>query len=58
MVSDGYDGVFVAPGSGGYGFTARASRDGVNWTACDLNGAGSGVGLAFELGQLGVLTVP
>lgn len=57
-VSDGYDGVFLAPSSGGYGFTARASRDGVNWTACDLNGAGSGAGLAFEMGQLGVLTVP
>lgn len=56
--SDTYDGVFVGPASATYGFTARASADGVNWTACDLNGAGRGAGLAFEMGQLGVLTVP
>ncbi|MFO0600509.1 MAG: Ig-like domain-containing protein [Myxococcaceae bacterium] len=56
--SDQYDGVFVGPVSGTYGFTARASVDGVNWTSCDLNGAGSGPGLALEVGQLGVLTVP
>lgn len=56
--SDEYAGPFVAPTSGSWGFTARASRDGVNWTACDLNGAGSGTGLAFEMGQIGVLTVP
>jgi hypothetical protein len=57
-VSDAYGGVFLSPTSGSYGFTARASKDGVNWTACDLNGAGSATGLAFEMGQLGVLTVP
>lgn len=56
--SDSYDGFFVAPASGSYSFTARATRDGVNWTSCDLNGAGSGSGLALELGQLGALTVP
>jgi hypothetical protein len=56
--SDSYDGLFVAPASGSYSFTARATRDGVNWTSCDLNGAGSGSGLALELGQLGALSVP
>jgi hypothetical protein len=30
----------------------------VNWTACDLNGAGSGAGLTFETAQLGALSVP
>lgn len=58
MTADAYDGVFVAPASGSWAFTSRASLDGVNWTSCDLNGAGSGGGLALELGQLGALTVP
>lgn len=56
--SDSYSGVFVAPASGGWSFGARATRDGVNWTACDLNGAGSGAGLTFETAQLGALSVP
>jgi hypothetical protein len=58
MTADVYDGVFVAPVSGSWAFTSRASLDGVNWTSCDLNGAGTGGGLALELGQLGALTVP
>jgi predicted extracellular nuclease len=56
--SDSYSGVFVAPVSGGWSFGARATRDGVNWTSCDLNGAGSGAGLTFETAQLGALSVP
>jgi hypothetical protein len=57
-VTDGYAGVFVAPLTGSYAFTARASIDGVNWTACDLNAAGSGAGLTFDTSQLGALSVP
>lgn len=56
--SDEYEGLFLAPASGSWSFTTRASTDGVNWTVCDLNGAGSGSGLALEPGQLGALTVP
>ena len=58
---DEYQGVFVAPSSGSYNYTSRVTRDGVNWTSCDLNGAGSNAGndfLPFVAGQLGVLTVP
>jgi hypothetical protein len=45
----------LAPGS--YRYTSRFSFDGVNWTYCDLDGAGSNAGLAFDPAGLGVLTV-
>lgn len=53
---DEYQGVFIAPSAGTWSFTTRASRDGVNWTLCDLNGAGRNAGLSFESAQLGALT--
>ena len=41
-----------------FSYTARFTRDdGLNWTYCDLNGAGSNGGLTFEANVLGVLTV-
>ena len=53
---DEYQGSFTAPAAGSYGYATRFSRDGTNWTYCDLNGAGSNGGLTFEAAQLGVLT--
>jgi hypothetical protein len=55
---DEYQASFTAPASGTYSYTSRATRDGTNWTYCDLNGAGSNPALVFESAQLGVLTVP
>ncbi len=41
-----------------YSYTYRFSfDDGLHWTYCDLNGAGTNAGLSFEPGQLGVMTV-
>ena len=54
---DEYKLQFTAPAPGQYRYTSRFSLDGINWTYCDLNGAGSNAGLSFELNQLGVLTV-
>jgi hypothetical protein len=54
---DEYQGAFVAPAAGPWLYTGRVSFDGVNWTYCDLNGAGSNGGLSFETTQLGVMTV-
>ena len=56
--SDQYLGSFIAPTTPGiYRYATRFSIDGVQWTYCDLNGAGSNSTLAFTLDQLGVLTV-
>lgn len=57
--NDEYQGQFTAPAApGSYRYTYRFSLDqGVSWTYCDTNGAGSNVGITFELGDLGVLTV-
>jgi hypothetical protein len=49
---------FTAPATGSYRYTARFSYDGLQWTYCDVNGAGSNPGLNFEANQLGTLTVP
>jgi hypothetical protein len=55
---DEFQGSFVAPAAGSYSYTYRFSFDnGVRWTYCDLNGAGSGPGLTFETAQLGAMTV-
>lgn len=54
---DEYQASFLGPAAASYSYAARASLDGVNWTACDLNGAGSNSGLDFETSQLGVMTV-
>ncbi len=41
-----------------YSYTFRFSQDnGLKWTYCDVNGAGSNTGLTFERAQLGVMTV-
>ena len=56
--NDEFLGTFTAPAAGTYSYTYRFSFDGgLNWTYCDLDGAGSNAGLAFESTQLGVLTV-
>lgn len=55
--ADEYQGSFVAPAPGAYRYTYRASLDSVQWTYCDLNGAGSNAGASFEVTQLPVLTV-
>jgi hypothetical protein len=47
----------TAPAPGSYAYTSRFSRDGVNWTYCDLDGAGSNPALTFDAGALGALTV-
>ncbi len=50
-------GTFLAPGPAGtFSYTSRATRDGSNWTYCDLDGAGSNAGLVFDPTMLGVLT--
>ena len=54
---DEYKATLTVPVAGIYGFCARCSRDFLNWTYCDLNGAGSNAGLMFEMSQLGSLTV-
>ncbi|MBP6837342.1 MAG: tandem-95 repeat protein [Kofleriaceae bacterium] len=56
---DEYQAQLAAPlASGTYRYAARFSPDGVNWTYCDLDGAGAGPGLAFDPARLGTLTVP
>ena len=55
---DEYQGSFNAPAAPGkYRYAYRFSPDGVRWTYCDVNGAGSNSGLSFETTQLPVLTV-
>jgi hypothetical protein len=55
---DEYQGSFVVNSAGTYAYTYRFSFDGgTDWTAGDLNGAGSNSGLTFEPSQLGTLTV-
>ena len=55
---DEYQGSFNAPAAPGkYRYAYRFSPDGMSWTYCDLNGAGSNSGLSFETTQLPVLTV-
>jgi hypothetical protein len=41
-----------------FAYTFRFSQDnGLKWTYCDLDGAGSNAGLLFDTSQLGVMTV-
>jgi uncharacterized protein YjdB len=54
---DEYQATLVAPATAStYRYTTRATRDGTNWTYCDLDGAGSNAGLVFDPAQQGVLT--
>jgi hypothetical protein len=53
---DEYGVSFVAPAvAGAYSYTSRASKDGINWTYCDLDGAGANPMLAFDPAKLGVM---
>jgi hypothetical protein len=54
---DEYQATFPTPAAGDYRYTSRFSFDGVHWTYCDLDGAGSNPGVGFDLTQLGVMTV-
>jgi hypothetical protein len=55
---DEYKLQITAPATPGtYRYTARFSIDGLYWTYCDLDGAGSNVGLFFDPARLGTLTV-
>ena len=48
----------TAPAAGSYAYTYRFSvDDGVNWTYCDIDGAGSNPGLTFSAASLGGMTV-
>lgn len=55
---DEYQASFIAPSTAGaYRYVVRFSSNGVSWTYCDTNGAGSNPGLTFELQHLPLLTV-
>ncbi len=54
---DEYQASMIAPGAGSFAYTSRVTRDGVNWTYCDLDGAGDGAGLDFATTQLGTMSV-
>jgi uncharacterized protein YjdB len=60
-VSAGNDDEYRAPllftVAGDYRYTSRATRDGTNWTLCDLDGAGSNPGLMFDPFNIGRATV-
>jgi hypothetical protein len=46
---DEYQASFIAPlNTGAYRYVVRFSRNGVSWTYCDTNGAGSNAGLTFD----------
>jgi hypothetical protein len=56
--NDEFVGTIAAPGPGQYAYAFRFSFDaGSTWAYCDLDGAGSNVGLSFEVAQLPTLTV-
>ncbi|KFE70328.1 beta strand repeat-containing protein [Hyalangium minutum] len=58
---DEFSGSFTAPtvaSNTNFSYTFRFSQDnGLKWTYCDLNGAGSNTGMNFETTQMGVMTV-
>ncbi|SEK89733.1 IPT/TIG domain-containing protein [Stigmatella aurantiaca] len=56
---DEFSGAFTAPQTlGTYSYTYRFSFDnGLHWTYCDTDGAGSNNGLVFDSTKLGVMTV-
>lgn len=55
---DEYQASFTAPAVGTYRYAYRISLDqGVSWTVCDTDGAGSNGGLALEFANVPVLTV-
>ncbi|HEX8699879.1 MAG TPA: hypothetical protein VF815_13635 [Myxococcaceae bacterium] len=55
---DEFQSSFVAPAAGTYSYVFRFSFDnGVRWTYCDTNGAGSNTGFDFATANLGAMTV-
>ncbi|MFS8071665.1 MAG: hypothetical protein ACMG6S_35295, partial [Byssovorax sp.] len=54
---DEYQASFTAPAAGDYRYAYRFSQNGLDWTYCDANGAGSNASLVFEPTQLPTLTV-
>jgi hypothetical protein len=56
---DEFIGTFIAPSiAATYAYTFRFSQDnGLRWTYCDLDGAGSNAGLIFDSTRLGTMTV-
>ncbi|SEU23456.1 Ig-like domain-containing protein [Stigmatella erecta] len=55
---DEFAGSLVPQATGTYSYTYRFSFDnGLHWTYCDTDGAGSNNGLVFEHTKLGVMTV-
>lgn len=54
---DEYQASFTAPAPGSYRYVARFSLDGVSWTYCDPDGAGSNPMLTFNAQSLPILTV-
>ncbi len=54
---DEYQASFTAPAAGDYRYAYRFSQNGLDWTYCDANGAGSNASLVFETTQLPTLTV-
>ena len=55
--NDEYQASFTAPAAGNYRYAYRFSQNGLDWTYCDANGAGSNASLVFEPTQLPTLTV-
>jgi hypothetical protein len=56
--NDEYQQQLIAPlVNGTYSYTYRFSLDGINYTAADLDGAGSNAGLTFDVNKLGTMTV-
>jgi hypothetical protein len=58
-----FGGAFTMPSTATSGsswaFTTRYSlNNGISWTYCDANGAGSNTSLTFEVTKLGTVTVP
>jgi hypothetical protein len=54
---DEFQASFTAPAPGTWAVAYRFSQNGLKWTYCDANGAGSNAGLTFDVSQLGVMTV-
>jgi hypothetical protein len=53
---DEYQSTLTPATAGVFRYATRFSVDGVNWTYCDLDGAGGNAGLAFDPNNLGTLT--
>ena len=54
---DEFKAKLTVPAAGSYKYASRCTKDAINWTYCDRDGAGSNAALTFDLPQLGSLTV-